>query len=150
MTPNALKQALEHEKTPAMRDKLVEETNQQDPWCALADSLDVERLVKQMALNAAMMREGDHVRLTLRPDQAHLNTEKAQQQLTQALTTALGAPITLEVQLGESGITPLERREQRYQQKLAQATHSLHNDPNVTFMLQRFAAELEEDSIRPI
>ncbi|WP_420835002.1 DNA polymerase III subunit gamma/tau [Salinivibrio socompensis] len=150
LTPNALKQALEHEKTPAMRDKLVEETNQQDPWCALADSLDVERLVKQMALNAAMMREGDHVRLTLRPDQAHLNTEKAQQQLTQALTTALGAPITLEVQLGESGITPLERREQRYQQKLAQATHSLHNDPNVTFMLQRFAAELEEDSIRPI
>lgn len=150
LTPNALKQALEHEKTPAMRDKLVEETNQQDPWCALADSLDVERLVKQMALNAAMVREGDQVQLTLRPDQAHLNTEKAQQQLTQALTMALGAPITLEVQLGESGTTPLERREQLYQQKLAQATHSLHNDPNVTFMLQRFAAELEEDSIRPL
>lgn len=150
LTPKALKQALEHEKTPAMRDKLVQETNQQDPWCALADSLEVERLVKQMALNAAMVREGDQVRLTLRPDQSHLNTEKAQQQLTQALTTALGAPITLEVQLGTSGITPLERREQRYQQKLAQATHSLHNDPNVTFMLQRFAAELEEDSIRPI
>jgi DNA polymerase III tau subunit V interacting with alpha./DNA polymerase III subunits tau domain IV DnaB-binding. len=150
LTPKALKQALEHEKTPAMRDKLVQETNQQDPWCALADSLEVERLVKQMALNAAMVREGDQVRLTLRPDQSHLNTEKAQQQLTQALTTALGAPITLEVQLGTSGITPLERREHLYQQKLAQATHSLHNDPNVTFMLQRFAAELEEDSIRPI
>ncbi|SIN94822.1 DNA polymerase III subunit gamma/tau [Salinivibrio sp. ES.052] len=150
LTPKTLKQALEHEKTPAMRDKLVQETNQQDAWCALADSLAVERLVKQMALNAAMIREGDHVRLTLRPDQSHLNTEKAQQQLTQALTTALGAPITLEVQLGEMGITPLERREQLYQQKLAQATHSLHNDPNVTFILQRFAAELEEDSIRPI
>ncbi|OOE48847.1 DNA polymerase III subunit gamma/tau [Salinivibrio kushneri] len=150
LTPKSIKQALEHEKTPAMRDKLVEETNAQDPWCALADSLDVERLVKQMALNAAMSQQGEQVQLILRPDQSHLNTEKAQQQLTQALTTALGAPITLEVQLGESGITPLERREQLYQQKLAQATHSLHNDPNVTFMLQRFAAELEEDSIRPI
>ncbi|KKA46127.1 DNA polymerase III subunit gamma/tau [Salinivibrio sp. KP-1] len=150
LTPKSLKQALEHEKTPAMRDKLVQETNAQDPWCALADSLEVERLVKQMALNAAMSQQGERVQLTLRPDQSHLNTEKAQQQLTQALTTALGAPITLEVQLGEAGITPLERREQLYQQKLAQATHSLHNDPNVTFILQRFAAELEEDSIRPI
>lgn len=150
LTPKSIKQALEHEKTAAMRDKLVQETNAQDPWCALADSLEVERLVKQMALNAAMSQQGEQVQLILRPDQSHLNTEKAQQQLTQALTTALGAPITLEVQLGEAGITPLERREQLYQQKLAQATHSLHNDPNVTFILQRFAAELEEDSIRPI
>ncbi|OOF20786.1 DNA polymerase III subunit gamma/tau [Salinivibrio sp. IB574] len=150
LTPNALKKALEHEKTPAMRDKLVQEANAEDHWCALADSLAVPRLVKQMALNASMVREGNTVVLTLRPDQAHLNKEKAQQQLAQALSQALNAPITLEVHLGDSGRTPLEWREHLYQQKLAQATQSLHNDPNVGFILQRFAAELDEDSIRPI
>ena len=47
-------------------------------------------------------------------------------------------------------VKPLELREKPYQEKLQQAFASLENDSNVQFIEQRFAAELDSDSVRPI
>ena len=62
----------------------------------------------------------------------------------------LQTQVQLSIVLGEQGQTPLELRESLYQQKLLQARESLASDPNVNFICQRFAAQLDDDSIRPV
>ncbi|WCE28919.1 DNA polymerase III subunit gamma/tau [Vibrio sp. SCSIO 43137] len=150
LTPTQLKKALEHTKTPEMMAKLVEESVSQDSWASLIQSLDIPKLVEQLALNSAYDKQGGVITLNLRPSQVHLNTDKAQLELLKALSQALGQTCTLKVEIGEQGQTPLELRESLYQQKLKAAHTALDNDPNVQFIQARFAAELDSESVRPI
>lgn len=150
VAPAVLKRALEHEKTPEMAKLLVKEAANQDSWSDLVTQLNVGRLVQQLALNSALAREDNQVTLLLRPSQKHLDTPKAREQLVQALSALYEAPIELSIELSDKGRSPLEWREAIYQQKLDQAKQSLHNDPNVTFICQRFSAVLDEESVRPI
>lgn len=150
LTPTQLKKVLEHTKTPEMMAKLVQESVSQDSWASLIQSLDIPKLVEQLALNSAYDKQGGVITLNLRPSQAHLNTDKAQLELLKALSQALGQTCTLKVEIGEQGQTPLELRESLYQQKLKAAHTVLDNDPNVQFIQARFAAELDSESVRPI
>ncbi|ENM3904246.1 DNA polymerase III subunit gamma/tau [Vibrio cholerae] len=150
VTPTQLKKALEHEKTPEMVAKLIEEAVAQDAWSALVQRLDTAKMVEQLALNSAFVRQGAQIALTLRPSHAHLHNEKAQQELEQALNHVLGEACSLNITVGQEGETPLELRERLYQQKLASALHSLQTDPNVQFIERRFNAQLDSDSVRPI
>ena len=150
LTPRVLKRALEHEKTPEMAKLLVNEAANQDSWAQLVTQLDVPKLIQQLALNSAFERTDDHITLYLRSAQKHLQGERATAQLNSALNDVLQESVQLSIVLGEQGQTPLELRESLYQQKLLQARDSLANDPNVTFICQRFAAQLDEESIRPV
>lgn len=150
LTPTQIKRALEHIKTPEMAQKLVEESNAQDEWAALISKLSTAKLVEQLALNSAYTKDGSTIALTLRNSQAHLNTDKAQSELLAALNSELGEECQLTVEIGESGTTPLELRDTLYQGKLQQAYDSLEKDSHVKFFEQRFAAELDRDSVRPI
>ncbi|EEZ00518.1 DNA polymerase III subunits gamma and tau [Vibrio sp. RC586] len=150
VTPTQLKKALEHEKTPEMVVKLIEEAVVQDAWSALIQQLQTAKMVEQLALNSAFVRQGDQISLTLRPSHAHLHNEKAQQELEQALNQVLGESCTLSITVGQGGETPLELRERLYQQKLTSALHSLQADPHVQFIERRFNAQLDGDSVRPI
>lgn len=150
LTPTEIKQALAHEKTPEMTKKLTAESQQQDPWAALIARLELNKLVEQLALNATYRKEGTTISLTLRADHAHLNTDKAQQELLTAFNRVLGESCHLSVTLGDEGTTPLELREHLYQAKLEQALASLDNDPHIQFIERRFAAQLDRDSVRPI
>jgi DNA polymerase-3 subunit gamma/tau len=150
VTPAALKQALAHEKTPEMAARLTDEVIQEDEWAALIPQLNLPKLIEQLALNASYQLEGNTVHLSLREHQAHLNTDKAQAILKEALEHALKMTCTLEIRVADSGVTPLERRELRYQAKLEQAFVSLHDDPNVQFIQQRFQAQLDQESVRPV
>ncbi|WP_281251689.1 DNA polymerase III subunit gamma/tau C-terminal domain-containing protein, partial [Vibrio fujianensis] len=85
-----------------------------------------------------------------RPSHAHLNTDKAQSELLQAINKQLGEECHLTVVIGEEGETPLELRERLYQQKLSFALESLTQDPNVQFIERRFNAVLDKQSVRPI
>ncbi|HGS5403073.1 TPA: DNA polymerase III subunit gamma/tau [Vibrio cholerae] len=150
VTPTQLKKALEHEKTPEMVAKLIEEAVAQDAWSALVQQLETAKMVEQLALNSAFVRQGDQISLTLRPSHAHLHNEKAQQELEQALNHVLGEACSLNITVGQEGETPLELRERLYQQKLTSALHSLQADPHVQFIERRFNAQLDSDSVRPI
>ncbi|MGF1759409.1 DNA polymerase III subunit gamma/tau [Photobacterium sagamiensis] len=150
VAPRYIKQALEHEKTPEMAKLLVKEAANQDSWSDLVTKLDVGRLVQQLALNSAFEQNGNQVILSLRQSQGHLDSPKAREQLTQALNELLAVPVELSIELSEKGQSPLEWREALYQQKLNQAKQSLQSDPNVNFICQRFAAVLDEDSVRPL
>ncbi|OAN18528.1 DNA polymerase III subunit gamma/tau [Photobacterium jeanii] len=150
LSPKILKQALEHEKTPEMIKQLVNEAANQDSWSDLVTKLNVGRLVQQLALNSAFKQEGQQVTLCLRAAQGHLDSPKAREQLQQAISEHLEQSIELTIELSDEGQTPLEWRDAIYQQKLGQAKQSLMQDPNVKFICQRFAAALDEESIRPI
>ena len=150
LTPTMIKSALEHEKTPEMTQKLVEESVNQDSWAALIQTLTIPKLVEQLALNSSFAQSESSVVLTLRPNQAHLNTERAQSELLSALNQALGYECHLSVEIGEAGQTPLELRDKLYQSKLEQAFQSLEQDTIIQFIEQRFAAELDKNSVRPV
>jgi DNA polymerase III subunit gamma/tau len=150
VAPRKLKQALEHEKTPEMAKLLVKEAANQDSWSDLVTKLNVGRLVQQLALNSAFEQDNNQVTLFLRQSQSHLDNPKAREQLAQAIGELQSADIDLKIELSDKGQTPLEWREGLYQQKLGQAKESLESDANVTFIRQRFAAVLDEDSIRPL
>lgn len=150
LTPTQLKQALEHEKTPEMAQKLVDESLEQNEWAKLISLMNMPKLVEQLALNSHYSKEGSTVSLQLRSAQAHLNTDRAQGELLKALNTLLGEDCHLTVEISDAGETPLELRDRLYQEKLQQALNSLENDPNVHFIERRFAAELVKDSVRPI
>ncbi|WP_061008719.1 DNA polymerase III subunit gamma/tau [Vibrio sp. CUB2] len=150
LTPTQLKQALEHEKTPEMAQKLVNESLEKSEWANLISKMDTPKLVEQLALNSHFNKEGSTVSLQLRGSQAHLNTDRAQSELHSALNHVLGEECHLSIDVSESGETPLELRDRLYQEKLQQALNSLENDPHVQFIERRFAAELDKDSVRPI
>ncbi|WP_272897579.1 DNA polymerase III subunit gamma/tau C-terminal domain-containing protein, partial [Vibrio penaeicida] len=150
LTPTQIKKALEHTKTPEMAAKLVDESVAADHWSALIQKLNTAKLVEQLALNSSYYKEGNVIHLTLRAAQAHLNTEKAQKDLAEALATALEEPCELIVKIGEEGESPLELRDKLYQSKLQQAHDSLAQDPHIQFITARFAAEIDADSVRPI
>ncbi len=150
ITPTEVKQALEHEKTPEMVLKLTDEVIAEDEWAALIKQLSIAKLVEQLALNSSCQRQGSSMQLTLRSNQVHLNNERSVSELSSAISEVLGESVELTITIGEAGMTPLELREEKYQQKLAVARNSLETDANVRFIQQRFAAELDLDSIRPI
>ncbi|MGF1690441.1 DNA polymerase III subunit gamma/tau [Photobacterium kagoshimensis] len=150
VAPRQIKQALEHEKTPEMTKQLVIEAANQDSWSDLVTKLNVGRLVQQLALNSAFIQSEHKVTLQLRQAQAHLDSPKAREQLQEAIGGLLEQPIELNIELSDEGQTPLEWREAIYQEKLGQAKHSLQQDPHVNFICQRFAAVVDEESIRPI
>ncbi|QXO19244.1 DNA polymerase III subunit gamma/tau [Vibrio ostreae] len=150
LTPTQIKRALEHEKTPEMTQKLIDEANAQDEWAALIQRLNTPKLVEQLALNSTYRKQGATIELTLRATHAHLNTDRAQSELLQALNDQLNEECQLSVTIGEEGETPLELRERLYQSKLSQAIDNLVADPNVQFIERRFSAALDKDSVRPI
>ncbi|WP_150137088.1 DNA polymerase III subunit gamma/tau [Candidatus Enterovibrio altilux] len=150
MTSEKFKKVLSHERTSKMREKLEKESIKQNEWCRIVNLLDVPRIVKQMALNTAMEKNGDEIILTLRPEQACLNKKQAKKQLADELNRLIGSSILLSVKLGEHGVTPLEWRDKLYAEKFNQAEKSLNDDSNIHFICQHFSAELDEASIRPI
>ncbi|MCG9679608.1 DNA polymerase III subunit gamma/tau [Vibrio sp. Isolate24] len=150
LTPTQIKKALEHEKTPEMATKLAEESLAKSEWAKLISQLDTAKMTEQLALNSHFEKQGSSISLTLRPQQAHLNTERAQSELLEAINGVLGEECHLSVEIGDGGETPLELREKLYQGRLQQAFVSLENDKHVQFIAQRFSAELDKDSVRPI
>lgn len=153
VTPDVVRSSLEHEKTPEMALKLAQEACERDSWSAQIEKLNVAKLVEQLALNAVKEEPASgQVRLLLRSSQRHLNTERAKEQLAEALSQLAGAPVTLEIIENDdkNRLTPLEIRQAIYDEKLAQARQSLQDDKNILQLRRLFGADLEDDSIRPL
>ncbi|MGR5177041.1 DNA polymerase III subunit gamma/tau [Vibrio mediterranei] len=148
--PSTLKKALEHVKTPEMAERLAKEAAQQDGWADLVERLNTGKLVQQLALNSVYKKDGASIQLGLRASHAHLNSDRNQSELLASLNVLLEEECHLSIELSEQGTTPLELREQLYQGKLSDAAQSLQADPNIQFIITRFSAELDEESIRPL
>lgn len=152
-TPQALRTALEHEKTPELSAKLVVAAIKRDPWAAEIDQLQIPRLVQQLALNAFKQQQApDSICLHLRSSQRHLNSPSAQKALADALSERHGDTVELTVVEDDNLAqrTPLEWRQVIYEEKLAQARQSIVADSHIQTLCRFFDADLDEESIRPI
>lgn len=123
-----------------------------DAWAELIAHTQVGGRLRQLAINSVMTREGDKVRLTLKPEQRHLVSDKARADLAEIIGPALGQPVQVEVTLGvvPDKETPLEVEHRLYLGVREQATRDLEQDPNVQFLVQRFGAVLHHESIEPL
>ncbi|WBV20720.1 DNA polymerase III subunit gamma/tau [Pantoea piersonii] len=151
-TPKALRSALEHEKTPELAARLMEEAQQRDAWAAEIAALPLPKLVQQLALNAWKENTEQGVCLHLRSTQRHLNSASAQQVLAAALSDAAGQPVELTIIEDDNPavLTPLEWRQAIYEEKLAQARQSIISDTHIQTLRRFFDADLDEESIRPV
>ncbi|GAM69282.1 DNA polymerase III subunits gamma and tau [Vibrio sp. JCM 19236] len=150
ITPAMLKEALMHEKTPEMVQKLHAQAVEKDSWSALINQLATGKMVQQLALNAHLVENEQTLVLHLRESQKHLDGDKSREELANAIAEVRGSFKPVEVTISNEGTSPLELRDSLYQQKLTQAFDNLHQDEHVQFMQTRFAAELDESSVRPI
>jgi len=151
-TPKALRSALEHEKTPELANRLMEESQQRDAWAAEIAAMTIPKLVQQLALNAWKEQTEQGVCLHLRAGQRHLNSPSAQKVLAEALSLAAGQTVELTIVEDDnpSVLTPLEWRQAIYEEKLAQARQSIIADTHIQTLRRFFDADLDEESIRPV
>ncbi|MFG0456515.1 DNA polymerase III subunit gamma/tau [Shewanella mangrovisoli] len=118
-------------------------------WYKLMASLEIGGRVRQLAVNSICQLQANPLPLLLKPDQKHLAAPVAIEQLEQALTAALGNPRQVEVVIGTDPAreTPLEMRKRFHQELLQQARQSLMMDDNVQWLINRFGAELDQDTL---
>ncbi|MFV0594649.1 DNA polymerase III subunit gamma/tau [Shewanella sp.] len=118
-------------------------------WYKLMASLEIGGRVRQLAVNSICQVQANPLPLLLKPDQKHLAAPVAIEQLEQALTAALGNPRQVEVAIGTDPAreTPLEMRKRFHQELLQQARQSLMMDDNVQWLINRFGAELDQDTL---
>ncbi|QYJ77541.1 DNA polymerase III subunit gamma/tau [Shewanella acanthi] len=119
-------------------------------WYKLMASLEIGGRVRQLAVNSICQALENPLPLLLKPDQKHLAAHIAIEQLEQALTDALGSPRQVLVSVGSdnSRETPLDMRKRFHQELLQQAQKSLMTDDNVQWLIKRFGAELNNDTIQ--
>ncbi|XKM14617.1 DNA polymerase III subunit gamma/tau [Orbaceae bacterium ac157xtp] len=154
MSAKSLKMSFEHEKTPQLTQKLIEEAVQQDKWSAEIEQLTLPPLVKQIAINSYLQELDDNkICLHLRSPLSHLlRNESHCKKLIEILSAHRQQPLTIEIIVDDEKkqLTPLEVREQIYQQKLAQAKKSINDDAKVAMLCQFFEAKIDDETIRPV
>ncbi|MGC6407064.1 DNA polymerase III subunit gamma/tau [Bisgaard Taxon 45] len=152
MKPSALKQSLEQDITPELRAKVIEMTRKQDPWTDLVESLAIQNLTKELALNCLLLsQDGDTYHLGVRAHKAHLHTANAQQQLQHALSQLQQQSVTVVITPTESeNLTPTEWYRQTYKALREKARQDLLQDDKLQLFLQEFSAEIDFSTVKPV
>ncbi|MDP5291088.1 DNA polymerase III subunit gamma/tau [Oceanimonas sp. CHS3-5] len=122
----------------------------EDAWAQLVSQLPLGGLLRQLAMHSTLEQNQDNWQLRLRPEHKHLLNDKTREELEAMLVKHLGRAITLNVVLGEQGTTPAEVEQQLFQAARARARDEIEADDAVQFLISRFAAELDVDSIEPM
>ena len=150
----SVRESLKVDKTPEMTKKLIEEMVGKDAWSAEIEQLEIAPLIKQIAINSyPELIDDNHIILHTRSAVEHLAKSSANCiKLRTALSNYRQKTLNLEVVIDDNKAnkTPLELREDLYQQKLEQAKLTIHQDPKVETICQYFDAKIDESSIRPV
>ena len=142
------------DKTPEMVKKLIVEMAEKDAWCAEIEQLELAPLIKQIAINSyPELIDDNHIILHTRSAVEHLAKSSANCiKLRTSLSNYRQKTLNLEVVIDDNKAnkTPLELREDLYQQKLEQAKQTINQDTKVEMICQYFDAKIDEASIRPV
>ncbi len=114
-------------------------------------SLGIVGMPGNLASHGAMSRDGDVITLTIDEGHARLLNSRHEEKILAALRNRFGDSIQLRTEQGDPGPhTPAayEERQRKARQKAAEA--SIHQDPVVKSIVERFEARVVEDSIRPV
>ncbi len=126
----------------------VVNANQLDQWSQLIDQIQVSGLTKQLALHSSYELQGNKVILTLLAGKEHLDTPIARQILQQALCQGLNMQVELEIITGQPINTPYALQIKINQVRHQYARQVVQDDPGVQLLKQRFAAQVDEQSIQ--
>ncbi|HEH9631266.1 DNA polymerase III subunit gamma/tau [Pasteurella multocida] len=150
--PSALKQRLEQEITPELRAKVIDIARKQDFWTDCVESLDIQNLTKELALNCILLsHDGAAFHLGVRDNKAHLHTTNAQQQLQQALSQLQQQAMNVLISPTDSdNLTPTEWYRQTYKALREKAQQALQHDEKLQLFLHEFSAEIELSTVKPI
>jgi len=120
-------------------------------WPGLLARLELQGAARQLAGNCRLLeRDGNRFRFLLDASAQSLHTRQQEERLSQALSRLVGAPVTIEIELGEAGDTPARREQQARDERLEQARAALERDPRVKALRDRFGAVLQPDTIKPV
>ncbi|HDR0612545.1 DNA polymerase III subunit gamma/tau [Pasteurella multocida] len=150
--PSALKQRLEQEITPELRAKVIDIARKQDFWTDCVESLDIQNLTKELALNCILLsHDGDEYHLGVRENKVHLHTTNAKQQLQQALSQLRQQAVSVVISPTDSeNLTPTEWYRQTYKALREKAQQALQQDEKLQLFLQEFSAEIELSTVKPV
>ncbi len=120
-------------------------------WQSLLAQLELKGPARQLAGNCQLIeREGNRFRFLLDERASALHTRQLEDRIAQALGQAIGAPASIEIEVGGAGDTPARRDEQARDERLERARAALESDPGVQALRDRFGAVIQPDSIKPV
>ena len=149
----AFRESLNGDKTPEMIKKLITEMAQKDAWCAEIEQLDLPPLIKQIVVNSAFEQvDSGTIVLHLRSTVKHLiNSISNVIKIKKALCKHRNQELDVDIIIDDVNYkTPVEMREELYQEKLAQAKIAIAEDSKVATICRYFDAKIDESSIRPV
>lgn len=148
--PSDIKQAILQERTPELVAKTIALSCEQDEWCQIVNELKLGGLSRQVALNSYLAeKQGEQLKLVLKPAMAHLDNAESRQSLATALQEK---GFNYELSIGESAEhkTPLEIRRAIFENLTLEAKKALTNDEKLMLLRQTFDAEIDESTIRAV
>lgn len=151
-TPSELKQSLEKDITPELREKVILLSRKEDAWTNIVESLDINNLTKELALNCGLIEKAEgRIVLGIRTEKAHLEKRTFVKNLTEELEKYYAEPVELEIRVSdEIGQTPTDFYRQTYKMLREKAKEDLQKDKKLQLFLTEFNGELDLASVKPV
>ena len=123
-----------------------------EDWAGLVERLALQGPASQLAQHCTLReRDGARFVLLLEPDGEHFRRPQLVEKLTQALSSLIGEPATVQFELAEAPAdTPARRRAIEADERQQAAREAIENDPNVRALQDVFNARVQPDSIKPV
>ena len=121
-------------------------------WAAVVDAAAFSGMVRQLALNCVPASfENDVLTLRLEPSAAERLTRPIEEKFTQALSKYFGKSLRVIFNSGEAAlVTPARQRALAEQDKAARAAAAFESDPAVKGLRERFGADVDTASVKPV
>ncbi|EAZ98803.1 DNA polymerase III subunit gamma/tau [Marinobacter sp. ELB17] len=113
-------------------------------------SLNIAGMPGNLASHGSMLHEGNTVLLTIDEGHARLLNARHEEKILAALRNRFGDATELRIERGRPDDTPAAYEERQRKIRQQAAEQAIRTDPLVQSIVDRFAARVVEDSIRPI
>lgn len=122
---------------------------QVDPWARLIEQLPVGGLMRLYLLHSAMQQDGNTVKLTVGQSQQHLDNTGFRHKLYTAISPVFAAGFELQINYqNELNDSPLAIQQRIELERKEYVSRLLQQDPIVQAIQQRFAAQLQLDTLQ--
>jgi DNA polymerase-3 subunit gamma/tau len=117
-------------------------------WPSLVAGLPINGMTRELAA-ASELISADGGAFRLRVPVKSLAEAGTVERLRVALTAALGRPVRLNIEFGETADTATARADRARNEKQKRAEQSIYNDPFVQQLIENFGAAIDPSSIKP-
>ena len=121
-------------------------------WASIVESLNLGGFELQLALNCCLAsREDNNFSLTLSSEFQQLHNDKFEQRIQEALQSVFGSSARISIELGVQTVeTPAQQQAQGKEDRQQEAEASIAEDSVVQSLQQRFSANVQSGSVKPI